>query len=177
VIAYVALTLGLVLAVSLAARPRDDDAPTIERRVRMGYGPGFKVIMVACLLAHTGFMVGAWYGTDDSERWVVWEFGGFALLAWGLVLEGFFTRGFHDERGVALCRFGLFESHLAWEDIRRVKESRARGVLVLEGEGAKVRVPLTWKRTAELRSLARVHAARNAKGQRAEMRRGGQRGT
>ena len=94
---------AVFLVVALLLR-RPTDAPSIEKRATHGYSKGFKALMLICLIAHTAFFTAYAYGfaTDDSTVWHVgvWEFGAFAILAWWLVLEAFFTVGWVDSEGI-----------------------------------------------------------------------------
>lgn len=146
-IVIASLVLGSALFVALLLR-RPTDAPSIEKRATHGYGKGFKGLMLVCLLAHTAFFTAYAYGfaTEDSTVWQVgvWEFGAFAILAWWLVLEAFFTVGWIDAEGVGIRKLGVFERSLKWSEVERVRESRVRGALMVEGGGKRIAVPNQW---------------------------------
>lgn len=151
--------LGVVLAIALVLR-RPSQAPSIEKRATHGYPKGFKALMLACLLGHTAFFTAFAYGfaTDDSTVWQVgvWEFGGFAVLAWWLVLEAFFTVGWVDAQGVGIRKLGVFERSLAWGEIEATRHSKLRGALVVEGAGKRIPIPNQWGLDDTI--TARVHA-------------------
>lgn len=153
--------LGIVLVIALVLR-RPQDAPSIEKRSTHGYNKGFKALMLTCLVGHTAFFAAFAYGfaTDDSMVWPigVWEFGAFAILAWWLVLEAFFTVGWIDADGLGIRRLGVFESSLAWSEIERTHHSRLRGALMVQGGGKSIPIPNQWglNETIAARMQARV---------------------